>query len=104
MALDSPRAALKNVFQTLRDVPLQLGFTPSVWLLQGYQFLETPPPPPYLCPALESGQACDHCAVECGRVAPSDVLAGPREATQLPSPLNVCAGVLGRHVAAAAVL
>lgn len=45
MALDSPRAALKNVFQTLRDVPLQLGFTPSVWLLQGYQFLETPPPP-----------------------------------------------------------
>lgn len=42
MALDFPRAALKNVFQTLRDVPLQLGFTPSVWLLQGYQFLETP--------------------------------------------------------------
>lgn len=43
---------------------------------------------------LESGQACDHCAGGCGRVALSDILAGPQEATQLPPPR----GCLGHHV------
>lgn len=76
-------------------MPLKPGLAPHARLLWGYEFLDTPPiERQRLCPDLESGQACDHCVVGCGRVALSDILAGPQEATQLPPPREC----LGHHV------